>query len=350
MRQTAAPTFLADFLRSLSSRVFRPSQTGYLSYYDASVEGEAVGTVMQEIRPQQPYPYVLGKYEPPIATVRPGETVAIFTEDAFEGRIEETTGKPSDVLGHYLNPQTGPILVEGAEPGDSLAVHIEEIELTRDFAVSCLIREFGGLTSTVLAPTLQEPLPEKIWIYRRQPDGSFSYDPDKFSLQPAPFMGTIGTAPELEALSSLTPFTHGGNMDVPDVCAGNIIHLPVNVPGAHFFTGDCHALQGEGEACGVALEISGKVTLSFELVKDHPIAWPRIESPEEVMVVGSARPMENAAQIAYTELVKWLESEYGFDRWDAYQLISQAGRLYVANMVDTYYSLVAGLPKHHLRR
>lgn len=303
---------------------------------------------MQQIHPVRPYPYAMGRYLEPIATVRPGESVEIFTEDAFEGRLVREDQVPSRILGEYLNPQTGPIHVEGAEPGDTLVVHIEDIELTRDFAVSCLVPEFGGLTSTVLSPSLQEPLPEKVWIYRRRPDGSFSYDPDKFSIAPAPFMGTMGTAPDLEMLSALTPFTHGGNMDVPDVCPGNNVHLPVRVEGAYFFTGDCHAAQGEGEACGVALEISGKVTLSFELRKNAPLAWPRIESPAELMTVGSARPMEDAAKIAYKQLILWLEAEYGFDRWDAYQLVTQAGRLYVGNMVDTYYSLVAKISRSFL--
>jgi len=298
---------------------------------------------MRQIRPVQPFPYGMGKYIEPIAEVNPGETVEIFTEDAFEGRLTSPDQKPSEVLGKYLNPQTGPILVSGAEPGDTLVVHIENIELTRDYAVSCLVPEFGGLTSTVLSPSLQDPLPEKVWIYRRQDDGTFSYDPSKFSIAPRPFMGTMGTAPDLEMLSALTPFDHGGNMDVPDVCAGNALHLPVRVPGAYFFTGDCHAAQGEGEACGVALEISGKVTVTFELEKNHTITWPRIVSPDEIMTVGSARPMEDAAKIAYKQLILWLEDDYGYDRWDAYQLVTQAGKLYVGNMVDTYYSLVAKL-------
>ena len=303
---------------------------------------------MQQIHPVKPYPYAMGKYLDPIATVRPGESIEIFTEDAFEGRLVREDQVPSQILGQYLNPQTGPLYVEGAEPGDTLVVHIEDIELTRDFAVSCLVPEFGGLTSTVLSPSLQDPLPEKVWIYRRQPDGRFAYDPDKFSIAPAPFMGTMGTAPDLEMLSALTPFTHGGNMDVPDVCAGNQVHLPVRVDGAYFFTGDCHAAQGEGEACGVALEISGKVTLTFELRKNAPLAWPRIVSPTELMTVGSARPMEDAAKIAYKQLILWLESEHGYDRWDAYQLVTQAGRLYVGNMVDTYYSLVAKIDRSFL--
>lgn len=300
---------------------------------------------MKQVHPVQPYPYAMGKYLKPVAEVRPGISVEIYTEDAFEGRLVSEDQKPSEVLGRYLNPQTGPIVVEGAEPGDTLIAHIENIELTREWAVSCLVPEFGGLTSTVLSPSLQDPLPERVWIYRRQPDGRFAYDPDKFSIAPSPFMGTIGTAPDLEMLSALTPFNHGGNMDVPDVRAGNQVHLPVRVPGAYFFTGDCHAAQGEGEACGVALEISGKITLSFELKKNAPISWPRIVSPDEIMTVGSARPMEDAAKIAYKELILWLENEYGIDRWDAYQLVTQAGKLYVGNMVDTYYSLVAKLDR-----
>ena len=303
---------------------------------------------MQQIHPVSPFPYAMGRYLEPIATVRPGESVEIFTEDAFEGRLTSADQVPSQILGQYLNPQTGPIYVEGAEPGDTLIVHIEDVELTRDFAVSALVPEFGGLTSTVLSPSLQDPLPEKVWIYKRQPDGRFAYDPAKFSIAPAPFLGTMGTAPDLEMLSALTPFTHGGNMDVPDVCAGNQLHLPVRVPGAYFFTGDCHAAQGEGEACGVALEISGKVRLHFELKKSAPLAWPRIVSPTELMTVGSARPMEDAAKIAYTQMVLWLENEYGFDRWDAYQLVTQAGKLYVGNMVDTYYSLVAKIDRSFL--
>lgn len=303
---------------------------------------------VREIRPVNNHSYVFSKYNEPIAFVDPGESIAVYTEDAFEGRINHEGIKPSEVLGKYLNPQTGPIYVNGAEPGDTLIVHIQNIELTRDWAVSALIPHFGGLTSTALSPTLQDPLPEKVWIYRRQADGRFAYG-DKFSITPRPFMGTIGTAPDLEALSSLTPFTHGGNMDVPDVCAGNKVYLPVNVPGAYFYTGDCHAAQGEGEACGVALEISGKITLSFEISKNDSLQWPRIESPTEIMTVGSARPMEDAAKIALTQMVYWLEKSFAFNRWDAYQLISQAGKLYVGNMVDTYYSLVAKISKSYLK-
>jgi acetamidase/formamidase len=139
-------------------------------------------------------------------------------------------------------------------------------------------------------------------------------------------------------------------MDVPDVRPGNTVYLPVWNEGALFYTGDCHARQGQGELCGVALEITSRVTVSFEIIKSGGIEWPRIESEDRLMIVGSARPMEDAARIAYTELIGWLEDEYGFSRLDAYQLLTQAGGLYVGNMVDTTYSLVASIDKQYLVR
>ncbi|MBS4206520.1 acetamidase/formamidase family protein [Bacillus sp. FJAT-50079] len=298
----------------------------------------------KEIKQPGAHSYVFSRYLEPIASVKPGEEVVIFTEDAFENRITKESDLPSKVLGEYLNPQTGPVYIEGAEPGDTLVVHILDIEPTRDWAVSVLNPHFGGLTATNTTRLLHEPLPEKVWIYQLE-DGLLSYN-ERLTFPWNPFLGTIGTAPNLEALSALTPLDHGGNMDVPDVKPGNSIYLPVNVEGAHFFTGDCHAAQGEGELCGVALEISAKVTLKFDLIKNKKINWPRIESPTEFMTVGSARPMEDAARIAYAELIEWLE-ELGWDRLEAYQALTQIGKLYVGNMVDTNYSLVAKVEKKY---
>ena len=98
----------------------------------------------------------------------------------------------------------------------------------------------------------------------------------------------------------------------------------------------------------VALEITARAMLTFDLIKDHPIAWPGIESADRIMTVGSARPMEDAARLAYRELIEWIVAEYRFDRLDAYQLLTQAGTLYVGKMVDTNYSLVAGIEKPYL--
>jgi amidase len=310
-------------------------------------EGETVEVVPQD------YSYVFNPYREPIAKVRPGERVTIHTDDAFESRITKKEDLPSRALAtaKFLNPQTGPIYVEGAEPGDTLAVRIESIEPTRDFAVSVLIPYFGGLTSTNFTRTLQEPLPERVWIWDLVDGGSNLVNEELGVRLPwEPFLGTLAVAPDLEAISALAPGPFGGNMDVPDVKPGNTVYLPVWNSGALFYTGDCHARQGQGELCGVAMEITSKVTVVFDVIKDRAIEWPRIESDEAIMVVGSARPMEDAARIANTELVLWLEQEHGYDRWDAYQLLTQAGGLYVGNMVDTTYSLVASVDKKYLSR
>jgi amidase len=303
--------------------------------------------MMREIRQPGSYQYVFGPYAEPIARVQPGETVSIHTLDAFGDVLTREDQKPSSVMGPYLNPQTGPVFVEGLEPGDTLAVHIEAIESTRDWAVSCTVPYFGGLTSTKFTATLQDALEERVWIYRRTESGGFRYR-DRWEIPWAPFFGTIGTAPHIEAISSLSPGDHGGNMDVPDVTVGNTIYLPVHHPGGLFFVGDAHAAQGQGELCGVALEIAAKGTFRFDVIKGKSIDWPRIESPERIMAVGSAKPMEDAARIAYADLVRWLVADYGFDPLDAYQLLTQAGGLYVGNMVDTVYSLVASCPKRYL--
>jgi acetamidase/formamidase len=303
-----------------------------------------------EVKPED-YSYVFNPYREAITRVNPGDRVTIHTNDAFESRIQSESDVASTALAtaKFLNPQTGPLYVEGAEPGDTLAVRIESIEPTRDFAVSTLVPYFGGLTSTAMTRTLQEPLPEKTWVWKL--DGErLTNDDLGVELDWQPFMGTLAVAPDLEAISALAPGPFGGNMDVPDVCPGNTVYLPVWNEGALFYTGDCHARQGQGELCGVALEITSKVTVVFDVIKGKAIEWPRIESSDKIMVVGSARPMEDAARIANTELILWLEEEHGFDRLDAYQLLTQAGGLYVGNMVDTTYSLVASIDKKYLPR
>lgn len=307
-----------------------------------------------EVKPKK-YSYVFSPYLKPEVNVKPGDKVIIYTDDAFESRVKKKSDLPSKALAtaKFLNPQTGPIYIEGAEPGDTLAVKIVSIEPTRDFAVSCFINYFGGLTSTPFTRFLQEPLKEKTWIWQLKDSSQGKYfinDEIRVKVPWEPFVGTCAVAPDLEAISSLSPGPFGGNQDVPDVRPGNTIYLPVFNPGALFFTGDCHGHQGQGEVCGVALEITAKVTVVFDVIKKKSIAWPRILAPNKIMTIGSARPMEDAARIANVELCLWLEEEFGFTRWEAYELLTQVGGMYVGNMVDTTFSLVASIDKKYLVR
>ncbi len=305
---------------------------------------------MKIIKQPGNYSYAFNRYLEPIACVHTGEEVEIYTEDTFKGRIAKEDVLPETALKNVteLNPQTGPIYIEGAKPGDCLAVHILEITPTRDWGVSCIQKPLGGLSPNKYTRMLNPPLEEKTWIYHRDKEGNYIRD-EHLCFPYEPFLGTISTASALEVISSLTPYELGGNMDVPDVCPGNIVYLPVEVEGGYFFTGDVHAKQGQGELCGTAIEIAAKVRLRFELIKGKKICWPRIESPTELMVVGSAKPMEDAARIAYAELIAWM-GEYGWDAMEAYEALSIDGKLYCANMVDTVYSMVAKVSKKLAQR
>ncbi len=304
---------------------------------------------MRTIRqPDDAYVYTLGADHPPIANVVCGELVVIETIDAFEGKLrsaadlysQQCPGPPR------ANPQTGPIAVEGAEPGDTLVVRIHEVEPMEAFAVTALIPEFGGLTGTKQTATLDAPLPEKTRILPIE-NGTLRFN-DHTLLPLLPFLGTIGTAPDLEAISSLVPGYWGGNMDCVETSAGSSIWLPIHNPGALLYVGDAHARQGDGELTGVAAEMSARVTLSVELLKRRTIRWPRIETSEYLMAIGSARPLEDAARIAWKELIHWLVEDYDFESLEAYQLLGLVGEMRVGNMVDPNYSMVAKVGKRWL--
>ena len=165
-----------------------------------------------------------------------------------------------------------------------------------------------------------------------------------------PHIGTLSCSPEIDSINSLTPDSHGGNMDLPDMGPGSITYLPVRTPGARLFIGDAHACQGDGEVCGVAVEYPSLTTIQVGLIKGWPLAWPRLETAEVLMAIGSARPLEDATRIAYRELVLWMEQDYGFDRWDAYMMLSQCGRVRLGNFVDPKYTVGAGISKAYLAR
>jgi acetamidase/formamidase len=164
-----------------------------------------------------------------------------------------------------------------------------------------------------------------------------------------PMLGRVAVAPEgAEAFGGLWPGPFGGNLDASDVREGATVYLPVFHPGALFYFGDGHARQGDGEVCGSGLETTMEVAFRFGLLKKKAIEWPRIEDATHIMVAGSARPLSDALRIAFVELIKWLEADYGFARADAYQLVSQVAEIRVANMVDPVYTVVAKFPKEML--
>jgi acetamidase/formamidase len=212
----------------------------------------------------------------------------------------------------------------------------------------CMIPHFGALTGTYYTATLNDPLPE---IVRKiNVDERFVYWSDRVTLPYKPHIGTLSCSPELDSINSLTPDNHGGNMDLPDMGPGSITYLPVRSPGARLFIGDAHACQGDGEVCGVAVEYATVTTIHVELIKGWTIEWPRLENEEVIMTIGSTRPLEDATRIAYRELVLWMEKDFGFNKWDAYMMLSQCGKVRLGNVVDPKYTVGAAISKKYLEK
>ena len=307
--------------------------------------------VLEYAPTREEYAYTFGG-APPAMRVRPGTALRLWSDDAFGGAlrsVDDLSGAKVDL--RFVNPQTGPFHVEGAEPGDTLALHLVELEPARDWGASAAIPFFGGMTSTDRVVTLQEPLPDTTWIYdldrdRKTMAFAARHSDHRIELPVEPMLGTVGVAPAgREVRSSLVPDRFGGNMDTPEMRAGSTVFLGVNVEGAMFSIGDGHYRQGEGEACGTAVEGAMTSTLIVELIKGGAPGWPRIESDTHWMTVGSSRPMEDSWRIGNAELVHWVSDLYGLDPMDAYQLCSQIAEVPIANVVDVNYSVVVKVRK-----
>ena len=230
-------------------------------------------------------------------------------------------------------------------------LHLVALEPARDWAASAAIPFFGGMTSTDRVVTLQDALPDTTWIYQLDRDRNTvafaaRHSDHRIELPVEAMLGTVGVAPAGgEVRSSLVPDRFGGNMDTPQMRAGSTVFLGVNVEGAMFSIGDGHYRQGEGEACGTAVEGAMTTTLLVELIKGGAPAWPRIEDDTHWMAVGSSRPMEDSWRIGNAELVHWIGQLYGLHKMDAYQLCSQIAQAPIANVVDANYSVVVKAPK-----
>lgn len=298
---------------------------------------------------QKQFHYTIGPYSTPVLTIEPGDRVIVDTRDAFEGAISSEQDSPSERLKMpFLNPQNGPIMVNGAEKGDVIAVYIESMlpRGTEPYGICAMIPHFGGLTGTDLTAMLNDPLPEKVRLIKL--DSEKVYWSKRHTLPYKPHIGTLSVSPEIDSINSLTPDNHGGNMDVPDIGPGSITYLPVRSPGGRLFIGDAHACQGDGEICGTAVEFASVTTIKVDLIKNWQLDWPRMENEENIMSIGSARPLEDATRIAYRDLIYWLEADFGFDKWDAYMLLSQCGKVRLGNMVDPKYTVGAMLNKQLL--
>ena len=284
----------------------------------------------------------------PVLRLPPGAVV--------ETRTFSTAGDYYERAGGAWPGEVGPFYIDGATPNDTLVVRILRLRPNRDTAVSAVnpngISAVAGDSRTRM---LNDPLPTRRFVWqldRTRGVGILdlpSSASKRIEVPLRPMLGRLAVAPAgEEAIAGLWPGNFGGNMDSSDAREGATVYLPIFHDGALFYFGDGHALQGDGEICGSGLETTMDVTFQFDLIKGRKLRWPRFEDEEDIMVAGSARPLVDAFRIAQVELIEWLVDEYGFDRLEAYQVVSQAGRTRVANVVDPNYTVMAKFPKRLL--
>jgi acetamidase/formamidase len=288
----------------------------------------------------------------PVARLIPGEILETDTLNC----TQDCAGIPADKLelARNSNLLTGPFYIEGAEPGDTLAIEFLDLHVNGTQGEGEIAPGFGAINSTHYTPMLNPDLPRHSWAYViNQQTGSATYQArdSNFSVPIPlhPFLGCVGVAPSLgETRSSLVPAEFGGNMDASESSVGNTLFLAVNVPGALLYVGDGHAAMGDGEIGGTAIEVPMHARLRFRVIKANATAWPRWENQHELMAAGIYRPLDDSLRIAFTELVHWLHADYGLSEMDAYELLSKVATIHVAEMVDPNYVVVAKIDKKFL--
>ena len=292
------------------------------------------------------YHAAIGTHKP-VLRVDGGDTITTTTVDAAG---KDATNVPVTPAG---NPQTGPFYLKGAQPGDTLAVTFDSLRPNRRI----------GYTSGVIAPNVLDfGYTPQFGDARNRLDWEIDFENNtvspigfdelpigKLKIPLRPMVGCFGVAPPRgQAISTATSDTHGGNMDYKEFVEGVTVYLPVFVEGGLFHLGDGHAVQGDGEIVGTGIEISFDVTFTLHLIKGKSISWPRARNQTHLMAVGNARPLDQAAQHATTEMIRFLQDDYGLDERTIHILMGQAVEYDIGNIFDPAYTMVCKMSRETL--
>ena len=290
---------------------------------------------------------------PPVLRIAPGDRVRVETMIAGGLQRLRLAGVAEPEIpdslkavelgvterGPGAHPLTGPIFVEGAEPGDTLEVRILGIEFLHPFGVNAF-SPGGGV--------IPEAFPyEHLRLLRWQPGADRVEFSPRVSLKLAPFFGSIGVAPPplVGRISSRPPGWHGGNLDNKDLVVGSTLYLPVHARGGLLSIGDGHGMQGDGEVTGTALETSLRGTFEVRVRKGQRIRWPRAETPSQYITMGLHEDLNEATRLATSEMIEFLVAEKGLSRDEAYVLCSLAADLHVTQAVDQTKGVHATIAK-----
>jgi acetamidase/formamidase len=281
---------------------------------------------------------------PPVLRVPSGAVVEAFTEEASDGQLTPAS-TAKDVLAikpDPIHPLTGPVYVEGAEPGDVLAVKIHVVEVG-SWGWACIWPGFGFLADEFKEPALH--------TFQLGPEVKEVTFGGRFRVPIRPFAGVMGVAPDTdERLSTIPPRANGGNMDDPTLVAGTTVYFPVFVKGALFSIGDAHAAQGMGEVCGTGIEAPMRIVYQVSVKKGtRRLEEPEYETADVYATTGFATTIDGAAKKATRHMIDYLVAEHGMTRNDAYVLCSLAADLKIAETVDVPHMFVTmHMPKRVL--
>lgn len=284
----------------------------------------------------------------PVLTISPGDTVHTTTVDA--GGTDEKGIRR--VLGG--NPQTGPFFVEGAAPGDMLAVHITKLRLNRDWAISddAVVPRGVDMNWAVKLKDAGKPVRWHLDAARGEatletPSAHLA----KYAVPLRPMLGCVATAP---GPAQAPPGTGdsgrwGGNMDFNEIVEGATVYLPVSNPGALLYLGDGHAAQGDGELNGNALETSMEVEFTVDVVADKQLPGPRVESATHIMAMGVDGSIDEAFRYATTNMATWLQEQYGLTPAEVAEVLGTSAEYHVSEVADRNAGVVLKISKSRLR-
>jgi amidase len=273
-----------------------------------------------------------------VARIKPGDSVELETADCFGDQVRSEVDTRVAVDWEHINPATGPVFVEGVEPGDVLSVLIERVDVA-DRGVMAVSDDFG-----VLRDRFQG------MAFAIIPIEGGAAAVAGASVPVRPMIGVIGVAPEGDAVPCGSPGPHGGNMDTRLIGRGAMLYLPVFVPGALLAAGDLHAAMGDGEICGTGVEVAGSIQLRVDARRDLQLANPVVETAEVVAAIASAETLDEAAEMATRDMADLLTQRLGLSDTEATLLMSAAGQLQVSQVVDPLKTARFAMPKKILAR
>jgi amidase len=294
--------------------------------------------VTQVVVKREKLRYEFGRGFEPVAYVESGQQILVETEDAFNGRLRASEDV-HQLLGPDAlppNPLTGPFYIQGANPGDTLVVCIDAIELDEQGAI-CYITTSGRAIDTWFDKPLAMVVPIQ--------NDYLIFSPS-LKVRTQPFIGCVGTAPAYGSPQSIETYRGGGNMDCALVIPGTRVFLPVSVAGAYFYIGDVHALQADSEYCGTAVETRSTIKLHFEVISgpSEGLNWPRVETPDSLVTIVGGQPLDDCLRLVYQEMLRWLEIEYGLDPAETFLKLSQLANARLCN----WFTVRCEMPKAYL--